>query len=153
MKPVKVYADTSVYGGVFDEEFAQASKIFFNKVKAGRFQLFTSILVSDELEGAPEEVRAEYGRLKNICGIVDVTEEALDLQKAYLDAGILGPGWELDALHVALASVAGCRLIVSWNFKHIVNYQKIPRYNGINMAEGYEAIGIHTPSEVIEDEE
>jgi len=39
----------------------------------------------------------------------------------------------LDALHVALASVAGCTMIVSWNFKHIVHFPKIPLYRAINV--------------------
>ena len=54
---------------------------------------------------------------------------------------------------MALATVSGCRLIVSWNFKHIVNFQKIPLYNGVNQASGYGPIGIHTPPEVIVDED
>ena len=50
---------------------------------------------------------------------------------------------------MALATVAGCRIIVSWNFKHIVNFRKISMYNGINRLEGYSEIAIHSPQEVI----
>jgi len=51
---------------------------------------------------------------------------------------------------VALATVSGSRLIVSWNFRHIVNYRKIPMYNGVNLGRGYDPLAIHTPQEVIE---
>ena len=54
-----------------------------------------------------------------------------------------------DALHVALATANRCRLIVSWNFKHIVHFDKIPLYNGVNLINGYDTLSINTPSEVI----
>jgi hypothetical protein len=57
---------------------------------------------------------------------------ALMLQQAYLDAGVVTPNWADDALHVALASVSECSVIVSWNFQHIVNLRRIPLYNAIS---------------------
>jgi hypothetical protein len=54
-----------------------------------------------------------------------------------------------DAQHVAMATVLGCRAIVSWNFSHIVPFQKVPRYNGVNRPLSYPEIAIHTPQEVI----
>lgn len=65
----------------------------------------------------------------------------------------MGSAWEADALHVALATISGCRLIVSWNFRHIVNYRKIPMYNGVNQARGYAPLFIHTPQEVVDEDE
>jgi len=72
------------------------------------------------------------------------------LRDAYIDAGIVTEKRLTDALHVALATVSGCRAIVSWNFKHIVHFDKIPLYNGINKVMGYGEIAIHSPQEVIE---
>ncbi len=54
-----------------------------------------------------------------------------------------------DALHVAVATVFECRAIVTWNFKHIVRFQKVPLYNGVNKASGYAETAIHTPQEII----
>lgn len=150
---MRVYADTSVYGGVFDEEFAAASTAFFDRVRDGRFRLVVSVVLRDEIEKAPPGVKALFEELCQDAEIVDPTKEVVALQRTYLDAEILGRIWEADALHVALATVAGCRLIVSWNFKHIVHYRKIPMYNGINEAKGYAPIAIHAPSEVVDDEE
>jgi len=77
------------------------------------------------------------------------SEEAFALQAAYLKAGIVSVKWQADALHVALASVGRCKVIVSWNFKHIVLYDKIPLYNGVNLINGYDPLSINTSAEVI----
>lgn len=145
----KVYADSSVFGGINDEEFRTPSKNFFNQVKLGLFVLSTSALVQKELQLAPEVVRKEFDELLNYAEILDITHEALRLQKAYLDAKILTTRWSNDALHVAIASVSSCDIIVSWNFRHIVHYDKIPLYNAINILHGYKPIAIYSPLEVI----
>jgi predicted nucleic acid-binding protein len=153
VNPVRVYADTSVFGGVFDEDFSDASGAFFDAVRDGKFQLVVSVVLRDELEDAPPRVREFFESLCREAETVDPTEEVIALQRAYLDAEILGAKWEADALHVALATVAGCRLIVSWNFKHIVHYRKIPMYNGINAVRGYAPLAIHSPSEVVDEDD
>lgn len=150
---MRVYADTSVFGGVFDDEFREPSRIFFDCVRQGRFELVISTVLRDELKEAPDQVLSLFDELRVNATSIDVTEEALRLQQAYLDAGIVTSKWEADALHVALATVSGCRVIVSWNFRHIVNFQKIPLYNGVNLVRGYGAIGIHSPQEVTGDED
>jgi len=154
-KPIRVYADTSVYGGVFDEEFGEPSRVFFDEVRDGRFRLVISPLVSDELEGAPDPVRALLASVRAGAEVADVTDEAVRLQQAYLTARIVRAKWETDALHVAIATVSGCPVIVSWNFKHIVSFERIPLYHGVNLSKGYGVIAIHTPQEVIvhEDED
>ncbi len=150
--PIRIYVDTSVFGGVFDEEFAKPSKLFFEQVKAGKFKLVTSVVVHKEIESAPVEVRSLFKKYSAKAEICEISKEALQLQQQYIKTGILAAKWNDDALHVALATVSGCGLIVSWNFKHIVNFKKIPLYNGINGNNGYPAISIHSPLEVIENE-
>lgn len=154
-KAIRVYVDTSVFGGLFDEAFQEASRRFFDLIKAGDFRLVISSAVSDELYEAPEQVRGFYYDLAPHVEIVEIEDAAIDLQMAYLAANIVGTRWETDVLHVAMATVSDCRAIVSWNFKHIVNFRRIPLYNGVNMAHGYPAIGIHTPQEMLiyEDED
>jgi hypothetical protein len=152
-KRIRVYADASVYGGVFDEGFDVASREFFDAVRTGRFRLVVSTVVQDELKDAPERVFALFDEMRRLAATADTTEESLQLRQAYLAAGIVGPQWKTDALHVALATDSQCAVIVSWNFKHIVNFKKIPLYNGVNLAHGYGSIAIHTPQEVIADED
>lgn len=151
--PIRTYADTSVYGGVHDTEFADASRAFFQNVQSGRFSLVTSAVVAEELSEAPAAVRDEFEDLLPETEVVDVTPDALALQEAYLDAGILTPQWEDDALHIALATVGNCDLVVSWNFSHIVHFQKIPQYNAVNTLHGYEELAIHSPPEVNSNDE
>jgi hypothetical protein len=81
--------------------------------------------------------------------IIEVTNEALDLRDAYIKENIVSSKYLDDALHVALATVSGCQIILSWNFKHIVHYHKIPLYNAVNTLKEYNHIKIFSPLEVI----
>ena len=147
---LRVYADTSVFGGCFDEEFAADSSRFFDEVRSGRFALVTSGVLLRELGAAPERVRrvlADVPR-EHVEGLPD-TDEIRELRDAYLAAGVVGPGSEADAEHVAAATVAGVDVILSWNFKHVVHFEKIRGYQGVNLLRGYGPVSIHTPKEVV----
>jgi len=146
---MKIYADTSVFGGVFDEEFSRDSRKFFDEIHAGKFSLVISALVEEEIQSAPELVLAHFMRFVSISELAEISPAVLYLRDAYLSAGIVTPKSTDDATHVALATVSQCEIIVSWNFKHIVHFQKIPKYNAINMLHGYRSIYIFSPSEVI----
>lgn len=152
MPAIRVYADTSVFGGVFDEEFKNASRAFFEQVRDGRFQLVTSAAVRAELESAPTPVRELFKTMAAETEVADIGDAALRLQQAYLEAGVVTAKHAGDALHVAVASVSRCAIMVSWNFKHIVHFQRIGLYNGVNTGKGYGPLAIHSPLEVIADE-
>jgi hypothetical protein len=113
------------------------------------FTLFTSALVQEEIAYAPAEVRELFSELIESMEILDVNEPALKLRDAYLKARIVPAKFSNDALHVAIASVSRCPIIVSWNFKHIVHFEKITSYNTVNILEGYSQVSIYSPSEVI----
>jgi predicted nucleic acid-binding protein len=152
-RTISVYADTSVFGGVFDEEFREPSKAFIDAVRAGRFTLVTSELVRREIAAAPQAVRQLLDEMMPLADIAAITTETLQLQQAYLHASIISERFAADALHVALATVSGASMIVSWNFRHIVNFQKIPKYNAVNKFHGYGDIAIYSPLEVIQHED
>ena len=78
------------------------------------------------------------------------SDEITELRNAYIEAGVVGSGSLYDAEHIACATVANVDLIVSWNFKHIVNYNKIRGYQAVNILNGYQSIPIHSPYEVVE---
>jgi predicted nucleic acid-binding protein len=151
----RVYCDTSVFGGVYDAEFSEASVKFLNMVREGIFDLVISPLVRREIMDplTPRIVVKEFNDMLHYGTLIEVTREALSLQMAYIDECILSQKWENDALHVALASVSQCDMIVSWNFKHIVNFRKISLYNAVNILMGFPQIQIYSPLEVIENEE
>jgi hypothetical protein len=150
---IRVYADTSVYGGVFDRAFADASGAFFALVRGGRFALLVSDGVRQEISRAPRRVRQHFDELLAYMSLVPFDHAVLRLRDAYVAAGIVGAQWADDAGHVAAATVGGAELIVSWNFKHIVHLDKIRLYNAVNALNGYRAIEIRSPAEVIEYED
>ena len=145
----RIYLDTSVFGGVFDDEFSRPSRILFDQFRSGLYVLVTSAVVQQELIGAPQAVTDLFDEIVPFAEIVDVSEQALKLRNAYLEAKIVPPRYAEDALHVALASVSECKILVSWNFKHIVHFDKISLYNAVNVLNGYDAISIFSPQEVI----
>jgi hypothetical protein len=153
MKRLRVYADTSVFGGVFDDEFRVPSEEFFEEIRKGRFALVTSAVVQAEIDPAPDQVKQLFDETLAVAELIDVTEEALRLRDAYLGAKIILAKYSDDALHVALATVSECSLIVSWNFRHIVHFEKIPMYNAVSTLHGYKEIDIFSPLEVIYYEE
>lgn len=150
MKPPRIYVDTSVIGGCEDEEFAEASAELLEQARNGRIKLLVSELLLSELARAPEEVQARLASLPPACvEYLPDTVEARDLQSCYVAAEIVGPSQLNDALHVALATVSGADVIASWNFKHIVHYDKIRHFNAVNLREGYRLLDIRSPLEIV----
>ena len=147
---IRIYVDTSVFGGCLDEEFREDSVALLEMARRGDAVLLVSSHLAHELVDAPEEVKAIFAALPEEClERVSVTEEALQLQEAYIRAGILKPTSADDALHVAIATVARADLIVSWNFRHIVHFDRIRRFNAINLFHGYPAVDIRSAKEVV----
>jgi len=149
MKPLRVYIDTSVVGGCYDKDFQNESRALFQMAKDGGLRLVVSPLLIDELTQAPPEVQRVLMDLPRGCiEHMGLEEEALELRDVYLAAGVVGEAHGDDALHVALATVARVDMIISWNFKHIVHFDKIRGFNAVNLREGYLPIEIRSPMEV-----
>ena len=143
MKKLRIYIDTSILGGCEDDEFSIASLKLIDCIKTGEFKVLVSDLLVTELAFAPESIKGILKSipLENIEQLLE-TEDAVALQKIYISAGILGKASLNDALHVAIATVAKADMIVSWNFKHIVHFEKIRMFNAVNLREGYGIIDI-----------
>jgi len=47
-----------------------------------------------------------------------------------------------------MATVADVDILVSWNFRHIVHFDKIRQFNAVNLEKGYKTIAIYSPMEV-----
>jgi hypothetical protein len=149
MRKSILYVDTSVIGGCCDQEFQEWSNGLLVDIKAGRFSLFLSELSDAEIQDAPEEVRNIYLEFRNRANkVLELTAEVIELADAYLNHGILTPNYRNDARHIALATVAAADLLVSWNFKHVVHFEKIQKFNAVNIEMGYKPILIFSPREV-----
>lgn len=149
-RPLRVYADTSVFGGCFEAKFSEASTRFFEQVREGTFLLVVSDVTLDELKFAPESVRRILADLdQSRVERVAVAPESEALARKYLEAKVVGPACVDDARHIAVATIMNVDIIVSWNFKHIVHYEKIMGYEGINLKMGYFSPRIHSPEELV----
>jgi predicted nucleic acid-binding protein len=152
MHRLQIYVDTSVFGGVYDEQFAESSRSFLEQVEQGRYRILVSTITYDELQGAPDRVRRLIEGLPlDVVVEIAIDAEVKALAAAYIAAGALQPTMENDALHVAAATVARADAILSWNFKHIVNFDRIRKFNGVNVMNGYGQIPIHSPLELTYD--
>ena len=141
--------DTSVIGGCCDAEFQDWSKGLLLDFQTGTFSLLLSELTDAEIQDAPDEVKDIYAEFRECTtGIVDLSAEAFELADAYLNHKIVPQKFRDDARHIAIATVAGADLVVSWNFKHIVHFEKIQRFNAVNVELGYKPILIYSPREV-----
>lgn len=129
-----------------------ASRAFFAQARQGRFQLVVSTVVEEEMVRAPSDVQQLFQEILGFSNVQLVSEPARRLAQAYLDVGIPTQRSRTDALHVALATVAGCAVIVSWNFRDLVNYFKVPLYGAVNVLHGYPEIAILSPPEVTGDD-
>ena len=150
---LKIYIDTSVIGGYFDVEFDEATQMFFEKVFETNTVLLVSNLLEFELIAAPQFIRDFFEHLpKDKIVKIESSEEAQRLAKMYIDEKIVGKSSLLDCQHIATATLNHADVLVSWNFKHIVNLMRIKGYNSINLREGYQTLEIRTPKEIFKDE-
>ena len=152
MLKFKIYIDTSVIGGCFDDEFGEYSNLLFNNFILGSKIAVVSNITLKELKQAPENVRNKLEEIpKDNIEYVALTEEAEELAQKYIENGVVSSNYLLDAEHIAIATVEKIDILASWNFKHIVSINRIRGFNSVNLREGYQILEIRTPMEVIDE--
>ena len=146
-----IYVDTSVFGGKFDAEFELWTELFFEKVFDSDLQLVYSDVAEEELMSAPQRVKDFVNSIpkKNIQRI-QLSEEAIMLAEKYLEEKVVSKSSRTDCYHIAIATIFKADILVSWNFKHIVNIQRIHGYHAVNLMNGYQTIEIRNPREVFD---
>ena len=146
----RIYMDTSVVGGYFDEEFAEATVKLFERLENGEVIFVVSDLLDLELVNAPENVR-ELLHLYAADSFerVELTDESLALADKYIAEKVVGETSLEDCRHIALATINKVDVLASWNFKHIVNLQRIRGYNAVNLKCGYQILEIRSPKDLI----
>ena len=109
-----------------------------------------SDLTIQELEFARDEIRNKIDELpKEQIILLGVNDEVIKLAETYINDGALTNKSYNDALHIALATINNADVLASWNFKHIVNINRIRLYNSINLKLGYKMLEIRTPREIL----
>ncbi|MFN0139289.1 MAG: PIN domain protein [Pyrinomonadaceae bacterium] len=146
----RIYIDTSVVGGYFDEEFKEATGKLFDRLENNEIKFVVSDLLDLELLNAPPNVKEhllQYSAEK--FERVELTEEAIQLADAYINEKVVGKSSLEDCRHIALATINKVDVLASWNFKHIVNLDRIKGYNSVNLRHGYSIIEIRSPKDLI----
>jgi predicted nucleic acid-binding protein len=149
----RFYFDTSVFGGVFDAEFEEETILLFEKLKLGQIKCVYSNLTESELIKAPFQVKDFFAEINdNQKELIHVTPEAFELAQAYLNEKVVGQTSLNDCIHIAVATLSKVDILVSWNFKHIVNVYRIRGYNSVNLRLGYSTLEIRSPKEIVGNE-
>ena len=149
----RFYFDTSVFGGVYDIEFEKETTLLFEKVSLGQIICVYSNLTESELSNAPQQVKDFFQNLKNEHKeVVSVTPEGLQLAQTYIAENVVGQTSIDDCIHIATATLNKVDVLVSWNFKHIVNVYRIRGYNSVNLRLGYSTLDIRSPKEIVGNE-
>ena len=154
MHKQRIYIDTSVIGGCFDEEFAEWSNKLFDEFIAGNKIAVISDITIEELEEAPIYVKKRIEDIPAYYKEMIIFDEETDiLALLYIENGVITSKFKEDAQHIALSTINNIDILVSWNFKHIVNIERIRNYNSINIKYGYKSLEIRTPREVVYERE
>src|SRR4051812_6528515 len=78
------------------------------------------------LRKAPQQVKDFFQTLKDEHKeVVAITAEGLQLAQNYIKENVVGQTSLNDCLHIATATLNKVDVLVSWNFKHIVNVYRI----------------------------
>ena len=140
------YLDTSVFGGYYDEEFAEFTIPLLERLQKGEFILLFSTVTQEELALAPDNVKKLVENIKvENTEFIEANEESVELATQYILEKVVGQTSLPDCLHIALATINRADFLISWNFKHIVNVQRIRGYNAINIKNGYKQTEIRSP--------
>jgi len=146
----RFYIDTSVIGGIFDTEFEEHSTILMEKVKLGQIKAVISEITEEEIMKAPKQIKDFYNSIpKENIEYVEMSEDAVLIADTYIKDKVVGKTSRNDCLHIGIATVSKVDILVSWNFKHIVNIYRIRGYNSVNIKLGFPMIEIRSPKEII----
>ena len=148
----RIYVDSSVISGMFDSnDHPKKAQPFWDAVFGGKIRVVLSSVLDEELEPAPQHVRDFYRSIpaSQIDRIVS-SPLSNTLAGRYIKAGVLTLNHLTDCKHVALAAIVGVDALVSWNTRHIVNQNRIRRFNDISIGFGCDEIKILTPNSLVQ---
>ena len=150
MKQQRIYIDTSIAGGFFDAEFEKETKMLFQRLENKEVVFVVSTVLGQELNDAPEHVKTLLQNYDKSCfEEIELTAEAKQLANKYIAEKVVGRTSFEDCCHIALATIHKVDVLASWNFKHIVNLERIKGYNAVNMKNGYITLEIRNPKELV----
>ena len=154
---LRIYLDTTVISYLDQqdapERMAETHRLW-KMLKTGKYEIFLSQTTLDELAECEQPKRAklaallsevQYTKLPSNNAVIAIAEK-------FIDFGVLKEKSYDDCLHISAALVGGCDIILSWNFKHIVNHKTIAGAKAIALLEGRSELLIYAPSMLLEEE-
>jgi predicted nucleic acid-binding protein len=158
MKKLKIYLDTSVISHLkqddVPEKMSDTLKLW-DDIKAGKYEVFISEVTLEEVMrcGQPKrDIMLGYLNGTNYT-VIEIDKEINQIAMQFINNGILTDKSLDDCRHIACSIVSGCDIIISWNFKHIVNYRTMRGVKLISALSGYNEVSICTPTILVEGEE
>ena len=150
----RIYLDTNVIAGCVDETYAMWSNRLMDEIRHGWWFAVVSDITELELKLTPAAEREVFGRLpRRAIEKVRFDPEAEALASRYVFEEAASEKYNVDARHVAIATVSRVDVFVSWNFRRIVNLDRIRAFNAVNLLAGYPMLEIRSPQEVFHAED
>lgn len=158
MRKLKLYLDTSVWNFYYADDAIEKMEItrqFFENIKSGNYQIYSSSVTIREIYNADEKTISELVALmkKYPPIMLEVNDEIDELADIYIGEGVITEKKRDDALHIAIATVYEMDALISWNYRHLANLNKKEKIRAVNIVHGYlKDLEMITPMEVISDE-
>jgi len=143
----KIYLDTSVISVYDDSRIPQRqsqTRDFWKILK--NFKVYISEVTISEINNSPNIAKKK--QLLNLASkfqILKITDQVKNLASEYIEKKIIPARYIDDALHLAIATINNCDILVSWNCKHLINLRTKREANKINLANGYKKIELVEP--------
>ena len=154
MTKPRLYLETSVWNFIFADDAPEKKQItlaFFNKVKNGEYEIFISDTVIQEIERADEDKKRQlFESIEHYKPkVLEINDDVGRMSREYISEGVIPQTKLDDATHAAVATVHRLDALISWNLKHLANYNKMERINEVNIRNGYsKRLELITPMEV-----
>jgi predicted nucleic acid-binding protein len=157
MRKQKIHLETTLFNHYFDEDRGiahESSVVLFKEIKDEKYEAYTSRYVIDELTNAQEPKREKMLNLilEHDIPILEPNDEAVRIADLYISENIIPQKYRMDGLHIAIATVNDLNMIISMNFQHIVKRKTKLLTGNINTLNGYHAVEIYSPMEVVDNE-
>ena len=155
MRKPKIYLDTSVISHLdapdTPDKMNDTLKLW-EEIRQGMYEVYLSDVTLDEIDrcSEPKQTRlVDY--LSGISySVIPLNTEIEVVAKQFVDNGILTNKSLDDCRHIACSIVCDCDIIISWNFKHIVNYKTMRGVKLVSALSGYDEVIICTPTILVE---
>lgn len=153
-----VYIETSVLGyltarpsrNIIVAANIEITREWWN-TRRSEFQLYSSQAVIKEIAQGDTEIASQRLEILSNLSLLDLNQSALDLAEQFLERSNLPAKADVDAVHIAIATVNGMDYLLTWNCKHIANAQIQRKLAEISIDFGYELPILCTPYELLGD--